>query len=63
MAFFHELDVAQGGFGGFAHGFRHFNESCVQVKLVFLCEEIHGFLNVLVLPFNVNLPFLARAFL
>ena len=61
MAFFHELDVAQGGSGGFAHGFRHFDQGFVQLALVFLREEVHGFPNVIVLPLDVNLPLLARA--
>ena len=59
MAFLHESQVAQGGSGGFSYGFINFVKGFVEFILILLCEEVHGFLNVLVLPFDVDLPFFA----
>ena len=57
MALLHESQVAQGGSGGFSYGFINFVKGFVEIILILLCEEVHGFLNVLVLPFDVDLSF------
>ena len=57
VALLHESQVAQGGSGGFSHGFINFVKGFVEFILILLCEEVHGFLNVLVLPFDVDLSF------
>ena len=59
MALLHESQVAQGGSGGFSHSFINFVKGFVEFILILLCEEVHGFLNVLVLPFDVDLSFFA----